>query len=442
MKRADPAPAASFVALTSPGPISCRRVSQKMMELTVVFGFCLLMALTGCSLGGKSVVKQLDADLAGAGGGLATVTARAPEHRLQILISAVRTNAAGQPALERFGYRLAAEYFYPASTIKLCGAIAALQEIEQLAREHAAPDLLEVPIEIAPLFPGDALQTQDESNRAGGKITVGHEVRKLALVSDNPAFNRLFDLVGHEGLNRRMHQLGLSSVVINHRLSETRTIADPLGSAEVNFLLPAAKISVPARTSRLLLTNQAAGLAIGTGYRKGEELVPMPMDFTRRNGISLRDLQDLLIKLARPDIDLGTPGLELTPEHRRFLLQAMTEYPRESTNPVYEARTFPDEFSKFLLPGVRRIFPDTASGKRIEITGKNGLAYGFSIDNSYLFNPANGRAVFVTVTIYTNADGILNDDQYEYATVAEPFLADLGEWVARRWLQDPPGSTR
>jgi hypothetical protein len=48
----------------------------------------------------------------------------------------------------------------------------------------------------------------------------------------------------------------------------------------------------------------------------------------------------------------------------------------------------------------------------------------------------------VTVTIYTNADGILNDDQYEYATVAEPFLADLGEWVARRWLQDPPGSTR
>lgn len=33
--------------------------------------------------------------------------------------------------------------------------------------------------------------------------------------------------------------------------------------------------------------------------------------------------------------------------------------------------------------------------------------------------------------LYTNADGVLNDDEYEYETVADPFLADLGEVVAR-----------
>jgi hypothetical protein len=167
---------------------------------------------------------------------------------------------------------------------------------------------------------------------------------------------------------------------------------------------------------------------------RGDELLKTPMDFTHRNGISLVDLQDLLIKLVRPDIDLGTPPLKLAKEHRDWLLRAMTQYPRESTNPVYSAEHYPDEYSKFLLPGIRRIFPSTVPGERIEITGKNGQAYGFSIENSYSYNPKNRRAVFVTAVIYANADGILNDDKYDYATVAEPFLADLGELVARQWL--------
>jgi hypothetical protein len=70
----------------------------------------------------------------------------------------------------------------------------------------------------------------------------------------------------------------------------------------------------------------------------------------------------------------------------------------------------------------------------VEITGKIGRAYGFTIENSCLRNPTNGRTVFVAVAIHTNDDGVLNDDRYEYETVADPFLADLGEWVARRWL--------
>ena len=159
-----------------------------------------------------------------------------------------------------------------------------------------------------------------------------------------------------------------------------------------------------------------------------------PMDFTGRNGISLADLQNLLVKVVRPDLAVPGPPLELSPEHRRLLLDAMTIYPHESSDPRYPAAEYPDDYCKFLLPGVRRVFPETAPGPRIEITGKIGRAYGFSVENSCLRNPANGRTVFVTAAIYTNDDGVLNDDRYEYGTVADPFFADLGEWVARRWL--------
>jgi hypothetical protein len=177
-------------------------------------------------------------------------------------------------------------------------------------------------------------------------------------------------------------------------------------------------------------------LQVGSGYLKGEELIHRPMDFTGRNGISLVDLQDLLVKLARPDIDLGTPGLRLSAAHRERLLQAMTEYPRESGNPIYPADRYPDNYGKFLLPGIRRVFPATLPGERVEITGKIGRAYGFSVENAYVQNPKNGRAVFLTAVLYTNADGVLNDDQYEYETVADPFFADLGELIACEWLGD------
>jgi hypothetical protein len=115
----------------------------------------------------------------------------------------------------------------------------------------------------------------------------------------------------------------------------------------------------------------------------------------------------------------------------------MTSYPRESPNPRYAEKEFPDDYSKFLLPGVRRVFPETEPTRRIAITGKIGRAYGFSIENCHLTNPANGRSVFVTTALYTNQDGTLNDDQYEYSTIADPLLADLGELIARQWLSDP-----
>jgi len=397
----------------------------------------LALIISGCASSAPTPMNDLTPLLNRHADQFGPVLTNAAEQRVQILISEVVNDRDGAPRLRRHGYRVDAEYFYPASSVKLCGAVAALQTLEQLQAEHHTGDLLDAPFEIAPLFPGDVPQTNDVTNLRRGRITAGHEIRKVALVSDNQAFNRLFDLVGHERLNRSMRELGLRSVVINHRLSEPRNIPNPLASAEVKiFPEGGAPVIVPARVSQLALTNKAGRLLVGKGYLKGDTNLNEPMDFSRRNGISLVDLQDLLIKVTRPDIELGTPALNLTPAHRARLLQAMTEYPRESTNPLYAAKNYPDYYSKYLLPGVRRIFPSQDRGERVESTGKNGRAYGFSIENSYLHNPKNGRAVFVTAVIYTNADGILNDDKYEYETVADPFLENLGELVARRWLTD------
>ncbi len=409
-------------------------VMRASLLSAVVLSFTAHLFLGGCAA--RDVDMELPTLMRPSSDEVAQVLKRPERHRLQVLVSEVVSASGGQARLVRYRYRVDAEYVYPASAIKLCAAVAALQVIQDLELRHKCSGIIDWRMAIEPLGSGDVVQEHDASNLCTGCITVGHEIRKLALVSDNSAFNRLYDLVGHDELNTRMHELGLASVVINHRLSETRRIADQRVTAEVRLSSPDGQcIIIPARAGTGTYTNAGRqGLLVGNGFKRGDELIGEPMDFTGRNGITLVDLQDLLVKVARPDIELGTPGLSLSDKHRDWLLRAMTEYPRESRNPVYPAAEYPDDFCKFLLPGVRRVLPSAVPGERVEITGKIGQAYGFTIENSYLMNPANGRSVFVTAALYTNADEILNDDTYEYATVAEPFLADLGEMVARRWL--------
>lgn len=405
---------------------------------TTLLGASVSIAAPTSPAAASPFIDDLGPALQRSPGIIRTVLQTASDLRVQILIAEVVERRGDRaPRLRRFGYRVDAEYFYPASAIKLCAAVAALQTLDELERQHPGTDLLEAPLEIAPLLPGEEPQVADPTHLEGGRITVGHEIRKLCLVSDNPAFNRLFDLVGHEALNRRMHALGLGSAVLNHRLSEPRALPDSRMSAAVQ-LHPrhGPPISLPARTSRWELTNAAPALRVGRAVQQGDRLVPGPMDFTRRNGMSLRHLQDLLVHVCRPDLIADGPRLELGALHRAALLDALTRYPRESPDPLYPGERYPDAHVKFLLPGVRRVFPEVERGRRVEIAAKIGQAYGFTIENSYLWNPANGRSVFVAAVLYTNADGVLNDDRYEYGTVAEPFLADLGEWVARRWLAD------
>ena len=97
-------------------------------------------------------------------------------------------------------------------------------------------------------------------------------------------------------------------------------------------------------------------------------------------------------------------------------------------DPVYDPDEYPDDYVKFLLSGLERVLPR----ERFRIYNKIGQAYGFTTENAWVVDPDSGRGFFLAATLYTNADGVLNDDVYEYETVAQPFLADLAEASVRR----------
>ena len=401
-------------------------MSHQRCAATAMAGTIMLLAcLGGCASdrGGNAIRERLAARPEVAGEVLGDPSA----FRVQVAVAKVERAADGRARLRRMTWRCGEEYFYPASTVKLLAAVAALESLAELRVASGNPLIdADAPLLFAPLFEGDASQEREPSNVAGGFITVQHEIRRIMLVSDNQAFNRLYDLVGVDGINDRMHRAGLTSVRISHRLSDPRPIPDQSLTAAVTIRTPLGDLEVPARRGRRATPLRLPGVLVGEGMMTRGTLVKGPVDFSGRNNASLLDLQDALIMVVRPDIDLDGRRFALDATDRLRLVAPMEHYPRESPNPVLDDPHYTDEYCKFFLPGLREWRPD----RRIRVVNKVGQAYGFTIDNAYIEDPVTGDAFFLAACIYTNADGVLNDDRYEYATIAEPFMATLAREMA------------
>ncbi|MCH9649722.1 MAG: class A beta-lactamase-related serine hydrolase [Deltaproteobacteria bacterium] len=361
--------------------------------------------------------------------GLRQVASNPEKFRLQIVLGLLENGSDGQARLQQHGYRLGAEYFYPASSVKLFAAIAALEHLEVLRRESGFPLSTETPLTFHPLFPGETMEDQDPSHLANGKITVGQEIRKLFLVSDNEAFNRLYELVGQDRLAASLRRAGLGEARIVHRLSERRTVEENRSTPRIDFAPSAASsYTQEARISAPLAAPvQVFGLEVGKRFWAEGELIHHPFDFSTKNHFPLADLQRGLCMVTQPRADCVGDGFSLREVDHNFLLEPLHLFPGQSTDPVFNSREYPDHWVKFLLPGLARVIPK----ERLRIYNKIGRAYGFSTENSWVVDTETGRSFFLAATLYTNENSTLNDDDYQYEPFADDFLADLGEAVAR-----------
>ncbi|MCC5787717.1 MAG: serine hydrolase [Phycisphaerales bacterium] len=357
----------------------------------------------------------------------------AEEHRFQVVLGLIERNEFGLEHLRRQSFRAGAEYFYPASTKKLFAAIAALESINphEMPRGRV--------IDPAPSSELVYMPIDDESRRyrpaPDQPFTIEHEIWKLFVVSDNTAFNRLYDLLGRDEINKRMRDSGLWSVRVTHRLAiplpeEEQAIFPAIGtpSTHPRHGFPMLREIFPQRTGDPTpQTPRIEGLTAGDRYLQAGEMVEEPFDFTRRSSVRLDDLQRALVKVARPDLDDFGKPFAITARQRALLLMSMGAFPRESVDPVYDGPRHTDDFVKYLLPGLAKVRP----AEEWRIYNKVGMAYGFLTENAYVVHIPTGKAFFLAATVYTNENRTLNDNTYEYQTKALPLMADLGEAAAR-----------
>jgi hypothetical protein len=332
----------------------------------------------------------------------------AARRRIQILVA---IPGRGTAVLERQSFRADAEYFYPASAVKLCAAVGALEKLAELRSQRAELSLT-TPLRIS--FSGDRPRIVE--------TTLRDEIEKALVVSDNDAFNRLFEFVGPEELAGRLTALGLASARITHRLG------DPGDGGAPAFELRASgrPLDVAQRTGIDLGSGRSE--PVGTAHVGGDgRLVDAPLDFGEKNRMTLRDLQNLLVATVRPDLsELAAPGWSA--EDRDALVDILGRLPSELQDGVPRGL---DEVHKPLDAAVKSVLP----GHDIRVYGKGGRAYGFTVENSWVVDATTHRSVFVAATIYANDNETINDDRYEYESVADPFIGELGRFVARTFLR-------
>ena len=144
------------------------------------------------------------------------------------------------------------------------------------------------------------------------------------------------------------------------------------------------------------------------------------------NYISLQNIHSMLQRLVFNDFYPAENQYRITKDDQQFLLNYLTLYPRESTNPTYASGQYYDSYKKYFIYGDSKK-PITDSD--LKITNIVGQSYGFMVDCSYIHNKKENIEFMLSAVIYTNQNQIINDGKYEYNTIALPFLAELGRQI-------------
>jgi len=350
-----------------------------------------------------------------------SILRRKDDLKLQIIYSRIDRDKNNRPSFTDFYFnRNDSNYFYPASTVKFPTAVLALQKLHEL--NIAGLDMNSTMI-TGEDGDGQTAVTSD-STAKDARPTIAHYIKKILLVSDNDAFNRLYEFLGQEYINNSLHRMGYTSTQIIHRLNISLSEQQNRHTNPVKFYDNNGKLvyEKPAEISRLMYAPR--NTRIGNGYIRGDSLVNEPLDFSKKNRLLLQDLHNIVRSILFPQGVPSKQRFHLTENDYLFLRRYMSMTPPESDYPAYDS-SFHDTFVKFIFYGAEKGTADPA----VRSFNKPGDAYGFLVDAAYIVDFKNNIEFMVSAVIYCNSDGILNDDHYDYETMGLPFMKHLGRVI-------------
>jgi len=346
------------------------------------------------------------------------------KYRVQIIYTKIDKTKSGAVKLSSYKYRLdARKYFYPASTVKLPAALLTLEKLNQLSIKGLTK---ETPLRIDSAYSGQTKVEYDSSSQ--NKLpSLGNYIKKIFLVSDNDAFNRLYEFLGQQAINEKLWRKEYLNTLINHRLNGGITREENRFTNPFAFCIKDKVIyEQPLQFNHAQYQNDVEDLLQGKGVVEGDSVHAHPKDFTYSNYFALEDQHEMLKSIFFPQTVASEKKFNLTKDDLTFLKKYMSMLPRESEFTEYhDYRHYFDGCVKFFLYGDTK---DTLPNY-LRIYNKAGMAYGYLIDNAYIVDSKNKIEFLLSAVIYVNEDGIFNDDKYEYDEIGLPFLANLGRVI-------------
>jgi hypothetical protein len=347
----------------------------------------------------------------------------ADEHEIQIRYTQIKRGENNIPEFTTYSlFEDSETYFYPASTAKLPVAALALQRIRELQAEGVAIDR-NTPFHIRDR--DNHPIALEDSTALSGTLSIAHLIKKIFLVSDNDAYNYLFDFLGTDYINTQLSEKGLEETSIHHKFlfgADNNMTWEYYFLSEQDTLYEQKSIS----TKKPINNGNLKKMIKGIGYLDGNALVNEPFDFSKKNRISIHDLEGILKRIIFPEIFEADERFDLLEEDYEFLQYWMSRNTLESNDPDYSTNPdLYDSYVKFFIYGDQK----GAMTNNIRIFNKVGDAYGTLTETAYIQDEASNIEFLLTATVHVNENQIFNDNIYEYDSIGFPFMAGLGRAI-------------
>lgn len=350
------------------------------------------------------------------------VIAHPDSFRLQVIYTEINRDKNNIPHFtDHYFHYDPGMYFNPASLVKLPLALLSLEKLNILNKAGVNKYTTVVFDSSCPW----QRPLYRDTTSLNGLPSVAHLIKRALLISENDPYNRMYQFVGQQEINRNLKNKGYNDIRITRQFlglsPEQNRYSNP-----VRFLDQGGKIlySQPGAYNTDTFDFSKPVKLGRAHYDRNDSLIKAPFDFTAHNSVSLKIMQQLLQSALFPKSVPRVQRFNLSADDYQFLLRYLSQYPSETPEPKYDTSVFYDSYVKFFFRDDTRKIPSY-----IRVFNKVGWSYGFVTDVSYVADFRNKVEFMLAVTLYVNSDGVINDGRYEYKTTGYPFLYQLGQAI-------------
>ncbi len=348
--------------------------------------------------------------------------------RVQVIYTQINRDRNNNPSFTDYSFNLNKNlYFYPASTVKMPIALLALEKLNNMN----LPGIDKFTPMVTDSSNTGQTHQITQPLALNSAASVSNYIKQIFLVSDNTAFNRLYEFLGPQYIKEQLAAKGYPETEIRHRLQIALTDEQNRQTNAIDFLDTSGNLLYHQPPKYSTAKYSERNNLLGKGYINNIETVMEPFNFSIKNRIYLEDLHQILLSVLFPEGVDEKQRFNLTPDDYKFVYRYMSAYPYESSFPNYDTAEYYDTYVKFLLYGSEKVNPKP----HIRIFNKVGDAYGFLTDIAYVADFENKTEFMLSATIFCNSDGIFNDDKYDYDSVGYPFMKNLGQVIYGYELQ-------
>lgn len=396
-----------------------------VLKLCMLVGICFFIESAYCQPKDSNKEDYFKSIISGKDSLVDQVLRDAAKFNLQLILS-VYDFKNGKDTLYHFYLNRDQYYFSPASLIKFPVALVAAEKLTSLKYSHSVSIHDSIAITTC-----SCDKSTDTYVRNSKPTSFKQFYDELFIMSNNSAYNLLFDFVGRDDANKRFKELGFDRIIMNNRFSSGCSDENNKNYGGITFYRNANEniLSIPCGSSYMEWKHDSTWPnTAGRFHLSNKKLISEPKRYTSGNYTSLTDIHHMLIDFIedfqRP---INKRKYKIDDEIRTIIFNAMGTFPKEMVSTNYQTENIPDTYYKFFLSPKSM----NTNGNSLRIYNKVGIAGGYISDVSFIEDKRIGLKYFLSGSMHAKKDGIIGNNNFNYYDIGIPTFRKIGELVYR-----------